>query len=141
MQIKNILAKKGMNVITIRPDQTLRDVVALLAKHKIGVLVVVDASGKPAGIISERDIIRVADQNENFFKTRIDAVMTKDVVVGSPDDDLKSVQQTMTQRKFRHLPVMEQGKLIGIISIGDVVKAIVEEYQGEIETLQTQITG
>lgn len=141
MQIKNILAKKGMNVITIRPDQTLRDVVALLAKHKIGVLVVVDASGKPAGIISERDIIRVADQNENFFKTRIDTVMTKDVVVGSPDDDLKSVQQTMTQRKFRHLPVMEQGKLIGIISIGDVVKAIVEEYQGEIETLQTQITG
>ncbi len=141
MQIKNILAKKGMNVITIRPDQTLRDVVALLAKHKIGVLVVVDASGKPAGIISERDIIRVADQNKNFFKTRVDTVMTKDVVVGSPDDDLKSVQQTMTQRKFRHLPVMEHGKLIGIVSISDLVKAIVEEYQGEIETLETQITG
>ncbi len=141
MQIKHILAKKGMNVITIRPDQTLRDVVAVLAKHKIGALVVVDPSAKPVGIISERDIIRVADQNENFFKTRIDAVMTKNVVVGSPDDDLKSVQQTMTQRKFRHLPVMEHGKLIGIVSIGDLVKAIVEEYQGELETLETQITG
>jgi CBS domain-containing protein len=141
MQIKNILAKKGMNVITIRPDQTLRDVVAVLASHKIGAIVVVDAAGKPIGIISERDIIRVANQTKNFFETRIDSVMTKDVVIGSPDDDLKSVQRTMTQRKFRHLPVMEQGKLVGIISIGDVVKAFVEQYQGEIETLQTQIAG
>jgi CBS domain-containing protein len=141
MQIKNILAKKGMNVITIRPDQTLRDVVAVLAQRKIGVLVVVDPGGKPVGIISERDVIRIAHQTEDFFKIRIDAVMTKDVVVGSPDDDLKSVQQTMTQRKFRHLPVMEQGRLVGIVSISDLVKAIVEEYQGEIETLETQITG
>lgn len=141
MQIKHILAKKGMNVVTIRPDQNLRDVIAALAKHKIGVLVVVDVSGKPTGIISERDIIRVADQNENFFKVRVDAVMIKDVIVGSPEDDLKSVQQTMTLRRFRHLPVVEQGKLVGIVSISDLVKAIVEEYQGEIETLETQITG
>lgn len=141
MQIKHILAKKGMNVVTIRPDQNLRDVVALLAKQKIGALVVVDVSGKPVGIITERDIIRAASARDNFFNSRVDAVMTKDVVVGSPEDDLKSVQLTMARRKFRHLPVVEQGKLCGIVSITDLIQAIVDQYQGEIETLETQITG
>ncbi len=125
MQIKHILAKKGLNVITIRPDQTLRDVVAVLAKNRIGALVVVDNAGKPVGIISERDIIRVAGQNENFYKLRVDQVMTKKVVVGSPEDDLKSVEHTMTQKRFRHLPVMEQGKLVGIVLRSDIVGKII----------------
>ena len=141
MQIKHLLAKKGLNVITIRTDQTLRDCIALLAQNRIGALVVVDPNNKPVGIISERDIIRAANQNENFYKLATDRVMTRNVIVGSPADDLKSVEQTMTQKHFRHLPVIDQGKLVGIVSISDLVKAMVEEYEGEIETLQTQITG
>lgn len=141
MQIKNILATKGMKVVTIRPDQTLREVVTTLATNKIGALVVVDLQNKPVGIISERDVIRVASQNEKFLTNLVRDVMTKDVIFGSPNDDVHSVQKTMTEGHFRHLPIVEGGKLTGIISIRDVVKAMLDEYAGEIDTLQTMIKG
>ena len=141
MLIKHILASKGVNVVSIAPDQTLRDAVALLAKHCIGALVVADRAGKPVGILSERDLIRAASQDERFFDQHVAALMTTNVVVGSPDDDILSVQKTMTEKRFRHLPIMDEGKLAGIISVGDIVKAIVEEYQGEIESLKTYLLG
>jgi len=141
MQIKHILASKGINTITIAPERSLRDAVGLLAKHNIGVLVVVNPAGEPVGILSERDLIRAVDRFEDVFKRRVDEIMTKNVIVGSPNDDLRSVVQTMSQKHFRHLPIMDQGKLAGIVSIVDIVKAQAEEYQGTIETLQTYITG
>jgi CBS domain-containing protein len=140
MKIRNILATKGTAVITIRPEQTLKEAVALLANHRIGALVVVDESGNLAGIISERDIIREAAEKDIHLTLPVSAVMTEAVITGAPHDDPKSVLQTMTDRRFRHLPILEQGKLAGIVSIGDVVKAILEEYEGEIDTLQTQIS-
>ncbi len=139
MKIENILAKKGMNVVTIHPNELLEEAIALLVKHNIGALVVVDVTGKPVGIISERDIIREASKRQDIFSQAVSKVMTKNVTTGSPHDDLKSVLQTMTNKRFRHLPVIEQGKLVGIVSIGDVVKAQLEEYEGKIDTLQTQI--
>lgn len=139
MKIENILAKKGTQVFTIQPDKSLKDAIALLVRHNIGALVVVDAAGKPVGIISERDIIREAGKTQHLFAQPVRRVMTKDVTTGTPYDDLKSVLQTMTNRRFRHLPVVEHGKLVGIVSIGDVVKAQLDEYEGEINTLQTQI--
>src|SRR5574341_36732 len=139
MKIENILAKKGTQVFTIQPDKSLKDAIALLVRHNIGALVVVDAAGKPVGIISERDIIREAGKTQDLFAQPVRRVMTKDVTTGTPYDDLKSVLQTMTNRHFRHLPVVEHGKLVGIVSIGDVVKAQLDEYEGEINTLQTQI--
>lgn len=141
MQIKNILATKGMNVITIRPDQTLSDVVAVLTERRIGALVVVDARNKPVGIISERDIIRAASQSEKFFARTVQEVMTTNLIVGSPNDDAHSVEKTMTERHFRHLPIVEDGKLMGMISIRDIVKAMLDEYEGKIDTLQTIIKG
>ena len=140
MQIKNVLATKGTKVFTIRPEQSLKDAVAMLAKHNVGALVVVDAAGKLAGILSERDVIHVADRNANFFNLPVGDVMSKNPITGSPDDDLLSAERTMTERHFRHLPILEQGKLVGIVSIVDIVKAKVDEYEGEIETLQTQLT-
>src|SRR5260370_39371722 len=122
MQIQNILAKKGMNFITIHPAKTLRDVVMLLTKHKIGALVVVDDAGSPSGIISERDIIHALDQFGDALKRRVDEVMTRNVIFGAPQDDVKSVEQTMTQKRFRHLPILDQGKLAGIVSITDLVR-------------------
>ncbi len=139
MQISNILATKGSIVVTVKPDQTIRESIVLLMKHRIGALVVVDDTGRLIGLISERDIVRAAAQNEALFGNPVSSIMTTNVIVARPHDDLKSVEQTMTVRRFRHLPIVDQGELIGIISIGDVVKAQLDEYQGEIETLETRV--
>ncbi len=140
MKISNVLATKGSNVITIHPHQTLKEAVLKLSQFNIGALVVVNESGAPVGIISERDIVREAARADNILMLSISSIMTKDVVMGSPHDDLRSVLQTMTQSHFRHLPILDQGHLVGIVSIGDVVKAQLADYQGAIETLETRVT-
>ena len=139
MQLSTILAKKGSTVITVKPAQTVREVVALLADKRIGAVVVVDESGHPVGIVSERDVVRELARNETVLSEPVSHVMTRDVVLARPGDDTKAVSKTMTDRRFRHLPVMDHGELVGIISIGDVVKAQLDEYEGEIETLQTRV--
>ena len=139
MKISTILATKGMNVITARPEQSLRDAIAILVRHNIGALVVVDQAGQLIGILSERDIIHEADRSEQIFSRTVGEVMTRDVITALPSDDVKSVEQTMTNRRIRHLPIIDRGKLAGIVSIGDVVKAQLDEYECEIDTLQTQI--
>jgi CBS domain-containing protein len=139
MQISTILATKGSTVVTIKPDHTIRDAVKLLAEKRIGAVVVVDAAGRPIGIVSERDIVNAVARNEAQFGESVQTIMTADVIIARPGDDLKAVSQTMTVNRFRHLPVMEQGELVGIISIGDVVKAQLAEYAGEIETLHTRV--
>ncbi|MBI5651813.1 MAG: CBS domain-containing protein [Chloroflexi bacterium] len=139
MKIQNILATTGTRVVTIHPDRSLKDAVGLLAQHNIGALVVVIGLDEVVGILSERDIVRAAVHNDNVLGLSVQQIMTKHVVTGSPNDDLKSVMNTMTEKQFRHLPIVEQGKLVGIVSIRDLVKAQVDQYQGEIETLETQI--
>jgi len=139
MNIASLLAKKSGAPITIRPEQTVRDALALLATHNIGALIVVNAAGMPVGIVSERDIVREAARNEQVFGRAVGEIMTRDVITGVPEDDLASVANLMTEKRIRHLPVVTGGKLIGIISIGDVVKAQRDKYQGEVETLETQI--
>jgi CBS domain-containing protein len=139
MQISTILAKKGSIVYTVTPEQTVREAVALLVGQRIGAVVVVDAAGLPMGIVSERDIVRELAKNENVLNEPIGRVMTSDVIIARPADDTKAVSKTMTERRFRHLPVMDHQELIGIISIGDVVKAQLDEYEGEIETLHTRV--
>lgn len=140
MNIASILASKGSHVVTIRPDATIREAVRLLAQHNIGGLVVIDTHAYPVGIITERGIMREVARNERVFDARVDAVMTREVVVGVPGDDVMSVAHTMTERRFRHLPIMDGGTLVGIITIGDVLKAERDRYQGEVETLQTQLS-
>ncbi len=139
MNIASILAKKGPKVFTIDPEQPIRQALALLAEHNIGALVVVDKAGKPGGIISERDIVREAARNEEVFSKAVSKIMTKGVIFGAPQDDLVSVGRTMTEKRIRHLPIMDKGKLIGIVTLGDVVKAQRDQYRGEVDTLQTQI--
>ena len=140
MKISNILATKGMTVYTIRPSQTVHDAVVSMAHHNIGALVAVDDEGRPVGIISERDVVRALVGGEDVLTKTVDQVMTKTVISALPQDDIQSVMQTMTDKRFRHLPVVEEGELSGIVSIGDVIKALLAEYRGEIDTLQTQIT-
>lgn len=139
MQISTILATKGSTVVTVTPDQLVREAVALLVDKHIGAVVVIDKAGRPVGIVSERDVMRELTQNEQVLSEPVSRVMTSDVIIARPGDDIKAVSKTMTVRRFRHLPVMDHHELVGIISIGDVVKAQLDEYEGEIETLQTRV--
>jgi CBS domain-containing protein len=139
MNIASVLASKGVRVVTIGPDASIRQALALLAEHNIGAVVVVDAGSRPVGILSERDIVRAASRDEGVFGLRVTAIMTHQVILGSPSDDLASVGSTMVERRIRHLPVVDSGKLVGIVSIGDIVKAQRDHYQGELDTLQVQI--
>jgi len=95
----------------------------------------------PIGILTDRDVLKKIVDRPEIWDDPVSTVMTKTVIVGSPQDDVEAVMKTMTEKRFRHLPVMEHGKLIGIVSIGDMVKAQVDQYRGEIETLETQMIG
>jgi len=140
MNIKSILATKGANVVTISPDKTIREALAVLVTHNVGALVVVDEIKKPVGILSERDIVRLAARNEALFGVPTREVMTTNVITALPQDELRAVANTMTEKRIRHLPIVDnQGVLIGIISIGDVVKAERNRFEGEADTLRTQI--
>lgn len=140
MNIGNILASKGDKVYTIQPDQSLKEVIDLLTERNIGALVVVDSTGKPVGILSERDIVHLAARDgEAMFKHKVADCMTKNVIMATPHDDVQAVLKTMTDKHFRHMPIVDDGKLSGMISIGDVVKAQLNEYRGTIDNLQSQL--
>jgi CBS domain-containing protein len=139
MKISSILATKSHEIITIGPEQTLQEVIELLVRHNIGALPVLDEQDKLVGIISERDVIRRAAETEKLHDTAVREIMTRAVVVGMPQDDVISVAHTMTEKRFRHLPIMQGDKLVGIISIGDLIKVQRDTYRGEIDTLETQI--
>jgi len=139
MKVSTILAKKGNKLITIAPEQSVKEVVALFAQHNIGAVVVLNDAGALIGIVSERDVVRQLNQRDDLLSQPVTELMTAKVITCVPQDDLMSVASVMTERRFRHLPVVEQGKLLGIISIGDVLKAQRDYYHGQIDTLETQI--
>ncbi len=139
MKVRNILATKGGRVITIPPEEMVRQAVTLLVSHRIGAVVVADADGRLVGILSERDVMRAAADDEGVFGRPVGDIMTRDVIVGMPQDDVLAVAHTMLEKRFRHLPIVDEGRLIGIISIGDVLKTQRDAYQGEIDTLETRI--
>lgn len=139
MKVSTILATKGNKLVTIAPEQPIHEAVALLDQHNIGALIVLDEAGTLAGILSERDIVRQLNKQDNLLPQPVKNVMTAKVITCLPQDDLMSVANVMTERRFRHMPVMEEGKLLGMISIGDVLKAQRDSYKGQIDTLETQI--
>lgn len=133
------MATKSHEIITIGPEQSLKEVVDLLVRHNIGALPVLNEQGKLVGIISERDVIRKTAETDAISNTLVREIMTRNVIVGVPQDDVISVAHTMTEKRFRHLPILDDDRLIGIISIGDIIKAQRDTYRGEIDTLETQI--
>lgn len=140
MDLRSILATKSRQIISIEPGQTLSDALRVLKQHEIGALVVLDAYQHVVGIISERDIVRVAADNADFFNLKVDQVMTKDVILGIPGDDVMHVAHVMTERRFRHLPVVDkENHVIGIVSIGDILKSQRDQFLGEIDTLETRL--
>lgn len=140
MTVKAILSRKGSDVATIAPTANLSDAVKLLAERRIGALVVTGADSRVAGILSERDIVRaLAARGPDALQETVASVMTRKVSTCTEAETVAVIMERMTEGKFRHLPVVEQGRLAGIISIGDVVKLRVEEIEGETNALREYI--
>jgi CBS domain-containing protein len=140
MNVKTILSVKGIEVITIGPNATLEQAIAALTKHRIGALVVLGADERVIGILSERDIVRtLAERGAGALKEPLAQTMTRGVVTCSETDTVSELMERMTRGRFRHIPVMEQDRLIGIISIGDVVKQRLHEMERESEALKDYI--
>ena len=140
MIVKNILAEKRGNVVTIHPTANLATAVKLLAEHRIGAVVILGADSRVVGILSERDIVRsLAERGPTALEEPVGQVMTRDVKTCSEEDSIVDLMGHMTTGKFRHMPVVQQGKLIGIVSIGDVVKRHVEEIDQEAKSLRDYI--
>jgi len=140
MRIADVLRNKGGAVVTIRPDATVTELLAGLAGHNIGAMVVVGDSGV-AGIVSERDVVRqLHAHGASVLAQPVEEIMTSVVSTCSKGDTLDSLTRLMTENRVRHVPVLEDGKLIGIVSIGDVVKTRMEELESEHEQLQSYIT-
>ena len=140
MTVKTILSTKGSEVITIAPNATLEEAIAVLNKHRIGAVVVLGAEQRVIGILSERDIVRaLADRGAAAVKEPLAQTMTRVVVTCGEADTVSEIMERMTRGRFRHIPVVEQDRLIGIISIGDVVKQRLGEMERESEQLRDYI--
>lgn len=142
MTVASILEIKGNNVITAKPDTTVENVAGILAEKKIGAVVIVDTTDQVCGIASERDVVRqIADKGASALKNPISVCMTHTVVSCDPTDSINQVMENMTKGRFRHVPIIKDGALEGIISIGDVVKARIEEIERDAEDMKRYIAG
>jgi CBS domain-containing protein len=140
MTVKTILSTKGSEVITIGPAVTLEDAIAILNRYRIGALVVLGADERVIGILSERDIVRaLAEVGAAALKEPLSRSMTRIVVTCCEADTVSDLMERMTHGRFRHIPVLEQERLVGIISIGDVVKQRLSEMEREHEAMRDYI--
>lgn len=139
-KVSSILKHKGHDVVTVAPQQTVSWVVRVLAENRIGAVPVINEEGQLVGIISERDIVRgMAEHADAVVTLRADQLMTREVKTCSSEDQLVDIMEVMTLQRIRHLPVIQNGALHGIISIGDVVKQRLEEVQSDAEELRRYI--
>jgi CBS domain-containing protein len=137
--VKDILVTKGSNVVTIDHKQTVYDAILLMDTHHIGCLVVTDED-ELVGVITERDYAcKVIVKGRQSKTTTIDEIMTDQLVVAKPETTINECMALMTNKRIRHLPVMDEGKLVGLISIGDVVKEVIDEQNFVIEQLELYI--
>ncbi len=140
MNVALILKSKGRAVSTVRPNATLLDVAKKLGPKKIGAIVVVGENGHVSGIISERDVIRaISEHSAAALSMMVSEVMTRTVVACQETSELDELMETMTKGRFRHLPVIEDDALVGIISIGDVVKYHIAEVQMEVSAMRNYL--
>lgn len=136
MTVDEILRSKGHAVVTIGPDATLGEAVGLLDRHRIGTVVVLEG-GRILGLLSEQDVVRaIARGGTNLLFKPVRSVMSRDIVTCSPDDRVTKVMALMTDRRQRHIPVVRDGELVGIVSIGDLVKARLTELELESRVLR-----
>ncbi|MFI6295054.1 CBS domain-containing protein [Nonomuraea sp. NPDC050790] len=136
MLIGTILRNKGSDVMTVEPGATVRELLAKLAEHNIGAVVVSSDGTTIDGIVSERDVVRrLHDQGAAVLDAEVSAIMTTEVRTAGPHANVDELRRIMTTHRFRHMPVVDQGRLVGIVSIGDVVKSAIEELETEKASL------
>ncbi|WP_028785823.1 CBS domain-containing protein [Terracoccus sp. 273MFTsu3.1] len=143
MKISDVLRKKGSEVITIQPDETVAGLLGLLAEHRIGAVVVSTDGSSVDGIVSERDIVRhLHSTGTSVLEAPVSQIMTSEVTTGSADDNIADLAGTMTEMRVRHVPIVDaDGKLAAIVSIGDIVKHRLSELQSERDQLRDYISS
>lgn len=140
MKINDVVhGKPRQDVVTISPDATVRELIALLAEHNVGALVVSDDGEHVTGIVSERDVVRHLHSDTDVLERPVSTIMTTDVRTCAASDGVTDLMQTMTEHRIRHVPVVADGRLTGIISIGDVVKSRIGELEFERDQLDTYL--
>ena len=140
MRISEVLGSKASHeVVTITPDAGVRELIALLDEHNVGALIVSGDGSTVEGIVSERDVVRHLHQDGTVVNNTVGAIMTTDVETCAPDTLLDDLMKTMTERRIRHVPVVDDGRLVGIVSIGDVVKHRIDQLQFERDQLDSYV--
>jgi CBS domain-containing protein len=142
MKISSLLARKGSTVSTISRDATIGEVVAQLGSNRIGALVVSEDGEHIEGIISERDVVRgLAVSGDELLEERVSSHMTEEVFTCGPADDIETLMSVMTERRIRHVPIVEDARICGIVSIGDVVKSRIDELEKDRRELVDYINA
>lgn len=142
MTVSAILAEKGTSVFTANKNSSITQIIHLLAKNKIGSIVITDETGGVCGIVSERDIVRdIAIAGIDALEANVSQCMTSKVISCTRHDTISYVMAVMTENRFRHMPVIEDGKLLGLVSIGDVVKRKIEDTERETEQMRSYISN
>ena len=142
MRIADVLRRKGAVVATLDRSATIRELVGVLVDQGIGSVVVLSPDGSVAGVVNERDVVRcLNDQPERTAEQPVQSIMNVDVVVCAPTDSVDAVLQTMTDRRIRHLPVLEDGRIVGLVSIGDLVKSRIDDLSHERDQMSAYISG
>jgi CBS domain-containing protein len=142
MRVSDVLASKGSDAVyTITPDSTVQHLLDVLAEHNVGALVVSDDGKAMLGIVSERDIVRKLRASENARDMTVADIMTTDVQLCAPEDSFGGLMAIMTEHRVRHLPVLDDGVLVGVVSIGDAVKYRMERLEFERDQLNNYVSG
>jgi len=140
MNVAAILKLKGREVLTAPPDTSLFEIAELLSEHRIGCIVIAEPDGKVSGIVSERDIVReIAKVGASVLKEPVESYMTKSVVSCRESDTMDRLMGEMTAHRFRHMPVVDRGRLIGLVSIGDAVRMVIAEAEMEAAAMREYI--
>ncbi|CAO3456239.1 CBS domain protein [Azospirillum largimobile] len=136
------MKRKGNRIVSAAPDDTVAAVTRLLTEHRIGAVLVMDDDGQPVGILSERDIVRAVARDSAAALDRPAAdLMTRDLITATPTDTVADMMAVMTERRIRHVPIVDAGRVVGVISIGDVVKARIDDAELEVESLRGYVAG
>lgn len=144
MKAKDILASKQGALLSIAETSTVHQAVEIFVQHKVGFLIVKNKYGNVSGVLSERDVIRKCTiAKKNIEQVPVSDIMTmrNDITIGAETDDIESLMNTMTEKRIRHIPIFAEGQLTGIISIGDIVKIILDAKESEIKTLSSYVSG